>query len=93
MALWAVERAERHGLATVVAIANGFNDGRGGHGLRLGASGCGRQCRRAVLKRTDYIDFWRAGLLPGEADADEQDYKADCAVERILQFKKRRSQT
>src|SRR5580704_7680710 len=35
VALRAIERAERHGLAAVVAIANGFNDRRRGHRLRL----------------------------------------------------------
>ena len=69
MALGTIERAERHGLAAVVTIADGFNDGRRGHGLRLCGSGCGRECRRTVLERSDDVDLWRAGLLPGEANA------------------------
>jgi len=34
---------------------------------------------------TDHdINFWRAGLLPGKADANEQNYKTDHAVEGVL---------
>jgi hypothetical protein len=84
---WAIERAERHRLAAVVAIADGFNDGRSGHGLRL-RSGCGRRCGSAAFERADDIDFRRAGLLPGEAHADEQNHETDRAVEGVLQFEK-----
>src|SRR4029077_9766259 len=46
----------------------------------------------AALERADDIDFRRAGLLPGEAHADEQNHETDRAVEGVLQFEKGRSQ-
>ena len=93
MALRTVERPKGNGLATVVAIADGLNDGRGGHGLRRRRSGCGSwRWRTGGLEGTDDIDFRGAGLLPGEANADEQDDEADHAVEGILQLKKGRGQ-
>src|SRR5580704_10205071 len=59
-------------------------------------TGCGwpsgRQRGRAALERTYDVDLGRARLLPGKADADEQDDEADHAVKGILQFEKGRSE-
>ena len=71
VALRAIERAEGHRLAAVVTVADGLNDRRRGHGLRLRRSGCGRRRWSAVLERPDDVNFGRARLLPGEANADE----------------------
>jgi len=82
--LRAIERAKRHGLAAVVAVADGFNDRRRGHGLRLCCSGCGRRGWCAALERADDINLRRAGLLPREANADEQNHEANRAVKELI---------
>jgi len=85
VALRAIQRAKRHGLPAIVAIANGFKDGRRGHGWRIKSSGCGPRCRRAALEGANDIDFRGAGLLPGEAHANKQNYETNRTVEEILQ--------